>query len=165
MVRRKYTTESLIILISRTTISFVVFVIFLFSVPLYGHVKTLFAEASNTRIVIGESVISVGVADSNAERKSGLSNRETLRDNEGLLFIFPEPDFHGIWMNKMNFSIDIIWLDKTQQVVYIKKNVSPDTYPEIFKPTKKSLYVLEVSSGFVKKEGIKIGDQMTLFKN
>jgi len=164
MRRRGSTTiDNLIILISKSAIGYVVFVVFLFSVPIYKQFEKVYANTDSGRIVIGETIVEVEIADSSKERKIGLSDTEFLNENEGMLFTFDSPGLHGIWMNSMNFSIDIIWLDETQQVVFVKENVSPDTYPKVFKPTEKSLYVLEVPAGFAKKEGIKIGDQMTLF--
>ena len=79
------------------------------------------------------------------------------------MFVFDQLDFHGIWMKDMKFPIDIIWLDDTQQVVTIKTYISPDSYPEVFRPTQESLYVLEVPAGFVKTAEIKIGDQLVVF--
>jgi uncharacterized membrane protein (UPF0127 family) len=66
-------------------------------------------------------------------------------------------------MKDMKFSIDIIWLDKDLQVVYFEENVSPDTYPNVFKPDKKAKYILEVNAHFVSKNHIKYGDQLSIF--
>ena len=161
-MKRKVTLNTLVILSMRTVLSFFVFVIFLFTVPIFNEVKASFYELPKSHIVIGETSLVVGVADTTTERIQGLSGRESMEYKEGLLFIFDELDFHSIWMKEMNFSIDIIWLNNLQQVMHIEKDVSPDTYPESFRPDQKSRYVLEVSSGFVQKEGIKIGDQMTI---
>lgn len=87
----------------------------------------------------------------------GLSDRPILAENSGLFFIFPYSDTHGIWMKEMNFPIDIIWLDENYQIVAVKENAAPDSYPEVFKPTTPALYVLEVPAGFVQKHKISVG--------
>ena len=87
------------------------------------------------------------VADTEAERTQGLSNRNELPANAWLLFVFDEDAPHCFWMKDMKFSIDIIWMDQDKKVVKIKENVKPETYPESFCPEQPALYVLEVNAG------------------
>lgn len=110
---------------------------------------------------IGNSEIKVDVVDTSSERAKGLSGRNSLAPNEGMLFNFDHPDFWGIWMKEMNFSIDIIWMDENMKVVDIKTDASPDSYPEVFYPKQKSSYVLELNAGFAKEHGINVGGKMS----
>ena len=107
---------------------------------------------------IGGVTLNIEVADTNIKRELGLSGREGLQENEGLLFIFDKEDYWGFWMKDMNFPIDIAWLDKNKKIIYIKSDVSLATYPEVFSPTAPALYVLEVNSRFFENHQIKIGD-------
>jgi len=107
---------------------------------------------------IGETVLNVSIADSQSERQKGLSGRIGLAENEGMLFVFDKEGYYGFWMKEMNFPIDIAWLDKDKKITLIEKNVLPETYPKIFNPKSKNLYVLEIKAGFFEKFGIKIGD-------
>jgi hypothetical protein len=75
-----------------------------------------------------------------------------------MLFVFDKEGYYGFWMKEMNFPIDIAWLDKDKKITLIEKNVLPETYPQIFNPKSKNLYVLETKAGFFEKFGIKIGD-------
>ncbi len=102
--------------------------------------------------------IDIEVADTDNERIQGLSGREGLGENEGLLFIFEEEGNHGIWMKDMNFAIDIAWFNKDKKIIYIEKNVTPESYPKVFYPPSLSLYVLETNSGFFESRQITIGD-------
>lgn len=138
----------------------------LYTVPMYKNVRAYVDEkiSSTTKtIVVGSTPITIEVADTPEKRIQGLSGREELRNNEGMFFIFEEIDFHGLWMKDMNFSIDIIWFDEYAEVVYIVQDIHPDTYPTVFKTPTKSKYVLEVPAGFVKREGIKLGDKIDLY--
>jgi len=165
--RSTLTMSRVLITTTRTVLGYVVFVTFLFSVPMYNHFKTILIEMadmhSEIKTVIGETLVIIEVADDEVERDRGLSGRDKLEPNRGMMFVFDQLDFHGIWMKDMKFPIDIIWLDDTQQVVTIKTYISPDSYPEVFRPTQESLYVLEVPAGFVKTAEIKIGDQLVVF--
>lgn len=46
------------------------------------------------------------------------------------------------------------------QIVDIVENISPDTYPKVFRPQKPAFYVLEVNAGFASDHNIKIGDSV-----
>lgn len=96
------------------------------------------------------------------ERARGLMYREKLNDNEGMIFIFEKEDFHSFWMKNMVISIDIIWLDKGKRVVYYLEDVPPckeESCPSYY-PMRKAKYVIEVMSGFVKREKVKIWDEI-----
>lgn len=114
-------------------------------------------------IVIGETSLRVEVADTYEKRIKGLSGRESLSPQLGLLFIFDKPERHGIWMKEMNFAIDIIWINEYYEVIYIVKNATPESYPEVFLPPTPSKYVLEVLSGFVKEHNLRIGDKVVFY--
>jgi uncharacterized membrane protein (UPF0127 family) len=156
----------LVILGSKTVIFYLLFLVFAFAIPAYKEAKTFFGntieKVYSTRIVVGEKSVAVEIADSDEKRVRGLSGKDYLDDNHGMFFIFEEPDYYSIWMKSMNFSIDIIWINEEKEIVYIEQNISPKTYPKSFIPTQKALYILEVNAGFVKKAGIKIGDQITV---
>lgn len=150
----------------KTTFFYFVFLFFLFFTPKImsgatDYFKENFMDSSNF-LVLGETVLKVEIADSVSERKKGLSGRKKLADNSGLFFIFDKEDKHGIWMKDMNFPIDILWFNKYSELIQIEENVKPESYPEVFHPNSKSLYILEVNSGFVKKKNITLGDTIDL---
>jgi len=108
------------------------------------------------------TTVSIEIADSNESRLRGLSDRESLAEDAGLLFIFPLQDYYGIWMKEMKFPIDIIWLDENYSVVDIKSRALPESFPEVFSPRALALYVLEVNANFASNHDIKIGDTARL---
>jgi uncharacterized membrane protein (UPF0127 family) len=109
-------------------------------------------------ITIHRIPIRVEIADTPAKRQRGLSDRELLPANRGMLFLFPKDDYYGIWMRGMKFSLDIIWIDDSRRIVDIAKNVSPETYPKIFEPEVKARYVLEIDAGFADSYNLAVGD-------
>jgi uncharacterized membrane protein (UPF0127 family) len=46
----------------------------------------------------------------------------------------------------------------------IKKNATPESYPEVFIPRSNAKYVLEVNAGFVEENNIRMTDIFTLFE-
>lgn len=106
--------------------------------------------------------VSVRIANTEAEREAGLSGTEPLSLKEGMLFVFEKEGIYGFWMKDMNYPIDIVWISQDKKIIHIEKNIIPETYPEIFRPSSSALYVLELSSGFCQKYGIKIGDTVKI---
>jgi len=166
MNNKKITFDGLVILGAKTVIAYLVVLVFLFAVPIYKDAKVILQNSTDriytTRVVIAEQSIPVGIADTDEKRVKGLSGTESLKSNEGMLFVFDRPDNYSIWMKDMNYSLDIIWLNESKEIIYIEENISPKTYPKLFVPSEKALYVLEVNAGFVENSGIKVGDQATI---
>lgn len=123
-----------------------------------------YTNQGDISVVVGQTAVIAEVADTPEERQQGLSGRKELAEGRGMLFIFDTSDYHGFWMPDMHFAIDIIWIDDSFQVVHIKKNVSPESYPTVFEPAQPAQYVLEVPAGFAEAQHIAIADHVTLKK-
>ena len=113
-------------------------------------------------LTLGSSLVSVEIADDEMSRSQGLGGRLKLDRGTGMLFIFDRSDLWGIWMKDMKIAIDVIWLDQTGKIVTVEENMSPETYPKIFFPTKRARYVLEVPAGAFRASGASIGDVIDL---
>jgi len=121
----------------------------------------LFGEQPGT-MYVASTPVSVTIADETAEHQQGLSGVEELGEFEGMLFVFPEEDYYGMWMRDMLFPIDIIWINNNLKIVHIEENVSPDTYPDTFAPTEPARFVLEVNAFFVRNANLQVGNPVTL---
>jgi uncharacterized membrane protein (UPF0127 family) len=120
--------------------------------------------ANIKEVKIAGQNIKVELALTDASRQQGLSGRDSLKEDEGLLFVFEDLGEHTFWMKDMNFPIDIIWVGEDLKIVYIKKDARPELYPETYFPDsskKYAKYVLEVVSGFSEKYNLKEGDLVT----
>src|SRR3972149_4363578 len=97
--------------------------------------KTFTCQANyrdNIDVRVNSAVIKTEIAGTPAERTRGLSGRECIGKNQGMLFVFDKPDYYPFWMKNMRFPIDIIWIDASKKVVYVKSNVAPSSYPQTF---------------------------------
>ena len=135
-----------------------IFVIIIFIVCYQFWTAVNFDNIKEIKIA-GQS-IKVELASTPLEQAQGLSGRESLKENEGMLFVFDQPGKYSFWMKDMNFAIDMIWLTEDGEVVYIKKDARPESYPETYGPDKDAKYVLEVASGFSEKNNLKEGDRV-----
>ena len=116
----------------------------------------LIADESSPKIHLGGKTFNVEIADTNKTRALGLSGRESLPHNQGMLFVFDQDGGHPIWMKGMRFELDIIWINRFGKVVHIERQVHPDTYPRAFLSHIAAKYALEIVAGGG--EGISLGD-------
>lgn len=115
-------------------------------------------EISNVKIY-------VELATTAGQIEKGLSERNTLSEGQGMLFVFEKSDFHTFWMKGMLFPLDFIWI-KGSKIVDLTENVQPEDFqpPNVLTPKSKVDKVLEVKAGFIKKQQINIGDFVTYTK-
>ncbi|HEX6672083.1 MAG TPA: DUF192 domain-containing protein [Nitrososphaeraceae archaeon] len=114
-------------------------------------------------LIIDQYKLFVDIALTDKQKQDGLSIKNSMNENEGMLFFLEEPRKASFWMKNMHFPIDIFWLDENFTIVHIEKTLSPCTstfYCPSYTPLKESLYVLETISGFSNKHNIKIGDKI-----
>ena len=109
-------------------------------------------------ILIGNKNYSLEIVDNPASRQQGLGGRNNLAVNKAMLFDFKQNGRWSMWMKKMKFNLDFAWLDENGKVVYIKENVSPETFPSTFVSDNDARYVLELNSGSLQAADVKLGD-------
>lgn len=111
-------------------------------------------------ISVGEARVWVEVRDSEQERRQGLSGKEKLQEDEGMLFVFESPAKYEFWMKEMKFDLDMVWI-RGDEVVEISEAVpapKEGEEPAVVKPKVAVDKVLEVNSGWVGTNGVKVGD-------
>ena len=99
------------------------------------------------------------VADTPPKRLLGLMFRDQLSLNSGMLFIFEDADYHGIWMKNCRIALDILWLDKNRRVIHMEEKAPPCLADSCrtYYPAQKALYVLELNAGLIEREKIGLG--------
>jgi len=123
------------------------------------------SDVETETLKINNTKIEVEIADTEAEIKKGLSGRDYLKDNKGMLFVFEKEGFYSFWMKGMKFPLDFIWI-REGKILEITENVKPKDYqpPKALAPENKIDQVLEVKAGFVKENGAKIGNRVEILK-
>lgn len=124
-----------------------------------AHTSTLRDDAE---VVLPRGTLLVQLANTPTTRELGLSYRESIGDEEGMLFIFDKPDIYAFWMKDMKFAIDMVWLSENGQVVHIQENATPESYPTVFSNKPKAQYVLELNAGNAAKYGLYLGVKVDL---
>jgi uncharacterized membrane protein (UPF0127 family) len=99
------------------------------------------------------SLSTIEIADTTAKRVEGLSGRDPIPDDYGMLFIFPSDKPQTFWMKDMKEPIDMIWIADDGSIAGITANVAPSTYPETFPSPEPVRYVLETRAGLARDRG------------
>ena len=135
-----------------------------------NYMKEFFANANVTdseylkgSAIVNNYRIVLDIALTDKQVQEGLAIKNSLNENEGMLFFLGEPQKASFWMKNMKFPIDIIWLNENFSIVHIEKELQPcDSvfYCKSYKPNSEALYVLETTAGFTKRHNLQIGDNI-----
>ncbi len=125
---------------------------------------TVGACASSPMVIIytaaGKQVsIAVELAATPEKRRLGLMYRQDLREDQGMLFLFPKEEPLAFWMKNTPLSLDIIFINRAQQIVSIIKEATPYSEKRLLSG-QPAQFVLEVLAGFCQKQGIEVGDRL-----
>lgn len=134
---------------------------------LFGLVVLLAGcQTAQHQVSINDVTFQVTLAEDDNSRAMGLMYQESLPDDQGMLFIFPDSRPRAFWMKNTLIPLDILYFNHNLVLVSIQADVPPcrstttrcPNYPSE-KPAK---YVLEINAGLATKYGFKVGDQMIL---
>jgi len=117
-------------------------------------------DANGTRL----GAVEVRIAESFQQKYTGLSDTESLPEDEGMLFPYPQEDERTFVMRGMSFGIDIVYIDSEGRVTEIHHAPEPPEgedgsqyeYPGC------GQYVLEVNYGWTTRNGVDVGDRFVI---
>jgi uncharacterized membrane protein (UPF0127 family) len=115
------------------------------------------------QVIFESGTVTAEVADTDEARQRGLSYRASLGPDEGMLFVFPFAAQQTMWMQAMNFPIDMIFIRGNRVVNYEEYVLPPhETRGRVSEVsfTEAADMVLELPAG--KAEELKIGLGTTL---
>lgn len=106
-------------------------------------------------ILVGDKAYDVEVADTEEARIKGLQDVAEMDDDEGMLFVFPEPQHVDFWMKDTEIPLDIVFINSNLEVISVKQG---EPMSEDFISEDDVNYVLEVNQG----SGISSGEEVIL---
>ena len=107
--------------------------------------------------------LDIEIADTDYDVQTGLMYRDSMKENQGMLFVFPTMRPRFFYMKNTRFPLDLIFLDNNQSIVSFQKNAKP--FDESSLPSEvPAQYVLEVNSGLADQWLLEIGDRMEYSK-
>lgn len=107
--------------------------------------------------------LNIEIADSEYETQTGLMYRDSMEENQGMLFIFPEEAMHSFYMKNTKIPLDIVFIDADLKIASIQENANPldETGLSSQVPVQ---YVLELNAGLTEKWSLMAGDSIVYSK-
>ena len=125
----------------------------------------LIPSFGNKTAEINKHTYKLLIANDDKSRQVGLSNRKSLDQNTGMIFIFPKKGIYSFWMKNTQIPLDMLYIND-DKIVYIVKNAPPQAGKTgnlpIYTPTNEANFVLEINGGQSDKYKFKTGDKVTL---
>lgn len=119
-------------------------------------------ELPETTLIVKDRKLTVEVAIAPKARGCGLSRRNHLPQDNGMLFVYNSPRTLQYWMKDTFIPLSIAFLDAAGRIMSIQQ-MAPDQTAERYRSPKPAQYVLEVNRGWFDLHHIKVGD--TVFFN
>jgi uncharacterized membrane protein (UPF0127 family) len=132
-----------------------------------SYLEHLTSLEGKVEVRIRNQIIVADTAADEASRGKGLSGRDALGVNEGLLFRFDTPDYQVFWMKDMKFPIDIVWIAGTR-IAGFEENVPPpapgvaEKDLALYTPPEPVDKVLELAAGRVRLLRAEPGDTVQI---
>jgi uncharacterized protein len=112
---------------------------------------------------IGQRIpVEVEVADTDAERQTGLMGRTVLPEDAGMLFVFEGEQALSFWMKDTLIPLSIAYIDTEGRIVDIQEMQPLDDVLPHYVSAEPAQYALEVNQGFFEERGVTVGDSVEL---
>ena len=115
-----------------------------------------FAQAQ----VPGAARLTLELAATDEQRSRGLMFRESLPEDQGMLFVFEQQTNASFWMRNTLIPLSIAYIDRDGTILDIQ-DMQPEApgYPTpIYPPASPYWYALEVNQGWYARNGVNVGD-------
>ena len=99
----------------------------------------------------------VEIAKSPERRQKGLMDRNSLKSQSGMLFLYESPRRVSFWMKNTLISLDVIFLSANGKILKIYHNAKPESL-EIMSAGENVSAVLEINGNLAKTIKLEIGD-------
>ncbi|MGI9037380.1 MAG: DUF192 domain-containing protein [Gemmatimonadota bacterium] len=113
-----------------------------------------------TRLVVNGLEVTAEIADTPALRERGLMGRDSLPENYGMLFVYPDEQERSFWMRNTPLALDIAFLDRNGTIINIA-TMQPHDDQSTFS-TSPAMYALEMEAGWFEAKGVEAGARVQL---
>lgn len=127
----------------------------LFSAAIQGHAQNF----PVMELSMGIHRIETEVASTLETRMQGLMFRQTMADNHGMLFVFPDVQRHCMWMRNTLLPLSVAFLDEKGQIINVE-DMQPKTENNHC-AAKPARFALEMNLGWFKRKGFGAGAPLT----
>lgn len=110
------------------------------------------------------SKLDIEIADNEYKTQTGLMYRNSMEENQAMLFIFPDEQKRSFYMKNTEIPLDILYFNSEKILMSLQKNAKPFDQTSLPSETV-SQYVLEVNAGLSDKWNLEKGDRFEFTRN
>ena len=122
-----------------------------------GPARACPLELPTVKVVVKGHDLTLELATTPEARSCGLSLRDSLPENRGMLFVYAEPEVLTFWMKNTRMPLSIAFIDADGRIVGIQK-MNPLPLTTVYASSVPALYALEVNQGWFEENGLGVGD-------
>ena len=115
-------------------------------------------ELATAKIIVGNSQLEVELAATPATRSRGLMYRQSLPEERGMLFVFPQEQMLTFWMRNTTLPLSIAFADAAGRIVTIS-DLDPLS-EALVSSGAPARFALEVNRGWFLRHGVSPGDSL-----
>lgn len=106
----------------------------------------------------------VELAMDEAARMRGLMFRDSMPEDQGMLFVFERQEPQAFWMRNTRIPLDILYFDDALRLVSATHGAPPCTTPTCpsYPSARPARFVLELNAGHARRLGVTAGDTLIL---
>jgi len=126
--------------------------------------KTPNTSLDTINLVLNNHSYQIEIARTSKQKEIGLSNRNSLCSNCGMIFPFEKDKILPFWMKSTLIPLDLVWIDSNNKITDIITATETNSL-KILQNTKPAKYVLELNALDSQQIGLKIGDTINIPNN
>lgn len=111
-------------------------------------------------LTLGTNTLTAQIAADDASRERGLMSRTNLNENEGMLFVFPQPRPVSFWMKDTPVPLSIAYVGPSGRILEIHDLKPLDETP-VPSASERVAYALEVAQGWFLRHRVLAGDTLS----
>lgn len=122
-------------------------------------------DLKKARVTIDGNKFDLWVMDTFSKRMEGMMFVENsdFKDSEGMIFVFPRPDYQRFWMKNTLVPLDIAYVGSDMRILNTYTMKALDTTTD-YSSWGRAGIVIEVRAGLFRKLGIGRGDRVEIPK-
>ena len=115
---------------------------------------TVFKTLDSTKVSLN-----IEIADTDFDIQTGLMYRNSMQNDQGMLFVFDNEGERFFYMKNTKIPLDLIYIGTDKKIVSFQENAKP--FDESSLPSNApAQYVLEVNAGLVDTWNLSVGDSI-----
>ena len=115
---------------------------------------TVFKTSDSTKVSLN-----IEIADTDFDIQTGLMYRNSMQNDQGMLFVFDNEGERFFYMKNTKIPLDLIYIGTDKKIVSFQENAKP--FDESSLPSNApAQYVLEVNAGLVDTWNLSVGDSI-----